>query len=436
MENAEEETAEPEETDLETEEPEETAEPEEDAEITEEAAPEEEALSLEAGAEDTEALQPEAETFDAGEESEFSDNAEAASVGTYKDEIDSGRFAEVNTLKWKVCGDSEDDEEMELVIYGSGAMPAYNSKYDTPWADYDDNITKLVVEDGITAIGDCDFEFSSSLKEVQLGNDVKKIGKEAFSGSSGLATINFPAQLESIGAQAFYMTDLQVVRMPDSVKSVGAGAFAYCSSLRDVVLSAGLTELVSEVFYGSSNITRIVVPASLKKAADKNFEYLGQTPYEMVVIQYTGTEAQWKALNFPLPELYSDITSVVYNFNMADVDAHIWSKTKFTDDLSAYDCTKGGTKSYHCILCGAREETVTVAPKQHNLWEMVIEPATINKTGLKELHCSDCNYETEVSIPKLKAFATLSKKPFTLNPQQKYTALSSGHAAVMRCGGR
>lgn len=428
VENAEEETAEPEETDLETEEPEETAEPEEDAEITEEAAPEEDALSLEAGAEDTEALQPEAETFDAGEESEFSDNAEEASVGTYKNEIDSGRFAEVNTLKWKVCGDSEDDEEMELVIYGSGAIPAYTSSEATPWTNYSMNIAKIIIEDGVTAVGDYAFEYFYSLKEVQLGNDVKKIGKEAFSGSSKLATINFPAQLESIGENAFSSTDLQIVRLPDTVTSVGANAFAYCSSLRDVVLSAGLTELASGVFNCANNITRIVVPASLKKAADDNFEYLGQTPYEMVVIQYTGTEAQWKALNFPLPELYSDITSVVYNFNMADVDAHIWTKTKFTDDLSAYDCTKGGTKSYHCIICGAHEETVTVAPKQHRLWETVTEAATINKAGLKSVYCYDCSYETEETIQKLTPFATLSKKPFTLNPQQKYTALSVKYA--------
>lgn len=148
----------------------------------------------------------------------------------------------------------------------------------------------------------------------------------------------------------------------------------------------------------------------------------------MVVIQYTGTEAQWKALNFPIPDTYSDIISVVYNFNMADVDAHIWTKTKFTDDLSAYDCTKGGTKSYHCIICGAHEETVTVAPKQHRLWELVTETATINKAGLKEVYCYDCSYEAEVSIPKLTPFATPSKKTFSLNPQQKYTGLSVKYA--------
>lgn len=433
VEEAEEETAEPEERDPETEEPEETAEPEEDAEITEEATPEEEALSLEA-ADDAEMLQPEEDTFDAGEESEFSDNAEEASAGTYKNELKSGRFDGVNTLKWKVCGDSEEDMSKQLIIYGSGEMPDYKDSLDAanvPWSYYNDEISEIIIQDGVTAVGAYDFDLASphSLQKVQLGKDVRKIGTSAFGGSKILSQVNFPDGLESIGDSAFNSTALQTVKLPDSVTCIGANAFAYCDELHDVILPSNLQKVEAGVF-DCTSITRVVIPASVQTIGKDAFSHFGSNSYDQAVIQFTGTKEQWDALDFPISEIYKNSVTIMYNFDWSRINEHVWSNKKFIDNADSYDCLKGGTKSYQCIICGAVEETVNIpAKKAHSdLTKLITQAATINQPEISYERCFDCSYEKEIVGKKLDPIATPSQKAVTLNPQQKYTKLSVKYA--------
>lgn len=444
VEEAEEETAEPEEItepeettepEEEAEESEETAESEADAEMTEETVPEEEALSLEEGADDAEMLQPEEDTFDAGEESEFSDNTEEASAGTYKNELKSGRFDGVNTLKWKVCGDSEEDMSKQLIIYGSGEMPDYKDSLDAalnvPWSYYNDEISEIIIQDGVTVVGAHAFDLGSphSLKKVQLGKDVQKIGAGAFGGSKILSQVNFPDGLESIGDSAFNGAALQAVNLPDSVTYIGANAFAYCDKLQDVILPSNLQK-VEEGVFNCTSITRVVIPASVQTIGKDAFSYFGSNSYDQAVIQFTGTKEQWDALDFPISEIHKNSVTIMYNFDRSRINDHVWSNKKFIDNADSYDCLKGGTKSYQCIICGAVEETVNIpAKKEHSdLTKLITQAATINKPEIRYERCFDCSYQKETVGKKLTPFATPSKKAFALNPQQKYTGLSVKYA--------
>lgn len=59
--------------------------------------------------------------------------------------------------------------------------------------------------------------------------------------------------------------------------------------------------------------------------------------------------------------------NIEYNFASDKVDEHIWSQEREWDGEDPYDCTVARTKSYHCIVCGAIDEssTVTVPGKEH-----------------------------------------------------------------------
>ena len=354
--------------------------------------------------------------FNAGEENAFS--AEVTAQGTYKKMLAGGTFPGTDTLKWKICGDSKTDKNKELVIYGSGAMPEYKSEDKIPWDSWR-GIKKVVIEDGVTSVSPYMVSDTSELNEVQLGKDVRKIGAHAFDGAQKLVQISFPEQLESIGAGAFNMTGIRSVKLPDSVKSIGEAAFAYCNDLTDVVLSAGLTKLPARLFYLSSEITRMVIPANIKTIGKDAVLDVGGNRYGKTVIQYTGTEEQWKTLNFSVDAENRKYITIVYNFDRKNLDEHVWTDKKFLDNEDTYDCTKGGTESYKCLICGASQDPSTIAPKKHNSYTYTEQEASINRPEIKITACWDCNYKKKTVGKKLSPYAKVSKTAIIVNPQQK-----------------
>ena len=67
-----------------------------------------------------------------------------------------------------------------LTISGSGAMTDYTLKSNSPWYSYKDEIANLIIEGGLTKIGDYAFFACKSLKSVVIPNSVMSIGEDAF----------------------------------------------------------------------------------------------------------------------------------------------------------------------------------------------------------------------------------------------------------------
>ena len=78
-----------------------------------------------------------------------------------------------NTLYWSFY------ESGKLVIYGQGAMADY-SWYDRPWYDYLSLITTVEIREGVTSIESSAFSGSASLKEAFIPANVISIGTNAF----------------------------------------------------------------------------------------------------------------------------------------------------------------------------------------------------------------------------------------------------------------
>ena len=77
------------------------------------------------------------------------------------------------------------------------------------------------------------------IKSVVIENGVTNIGNLAFYGCSGLASVRFPDSLASIGDGAFEgCSGLTSVRFPDSLASIGRWAFSNCPNLKSVSVPA------------------------------------------------------------------------------------------------------------------------------------------------------------------------------------------------------
>ena len=89
------------------------------------------------------------------------------------------------------CGENltyyYDESTKTLTISGSGEManynnPNYSSKNWTPWKSYQAYITSVIINDGVTSIGEHAFSYCGSLTSINIPNGVTSIGGGAFTG--------------------------------------------------------------------------------------------------------------------------------------------------------------------------------------------------------------------------------------------------------------
>ena len=121
-----------------------------------------------------------------------------------------------------------------LTISGTGAMKDWVSPV-TPWVSYRDRIKYLVIEDGVTTIGNYAFRGCTELISISIPNSVISIGDEAFSVCTGLTSVTIPNSVTSIGVGAFWFcTRLVSVTIPNSVNIIGRNAFKSCNVLTDI----------------------------------------------------------------------------------------------------------------------------------------------------------------------------------------------------------
>ena len=114
-------------------------------------------------------------------------------------------FSAIHAEKsWEIdgikCNLSDDGT---LTISGTGDMPSYVVEDDVPWYNYQGNIEKVVIKDGVTSIGKNAFSYCLSLTSITIPNSVTSIGERAFENCSSLTSLTIPNSVTSIGDCAF-----------------------------------------------------------------------------------------------------------------------------------------------------------------------------------------------------------------------------------------
>lgn len=143
-----------------------------------------------------------------------------------------------------------------LTISGSGQMDDYTESASAPYAKYSDRIKSVVVQPGITRIGDEAFYGCNALKSVSLGYGVKTIGSLAF-GRTTMSGITLPESLKTIEEQAFWKCSLESVIIPENVQVIGNGAFARCGMLKKVWIGHSVTDIGNAAFNYCVNLESI-----------------------------------------------------------------------------------------------------------------------------------------------------------------------------------
>ena len=189
---------------------------------------------------------------------------EEALVDTYALPGDDGAVASGKcgeNLTWSI-----DVEGGSLTISGTGAMWDYSeifvgdgdSHTTAPWYAY--SPTKLVLERGITYIGEFAFSGCGIAGDLTLPDGVTEIGENAFAYCSGLTSVVLSQSVAWLDNWAFLnCSGISSLTMPKGVTGIGYAAFRGCGSLTSVTIPASVIDINSAAFSNCSSLENIAV---------------------------------------------------------------------------------------------------------------------------------------------------------------------------------
>ena len=287
-------------------------------------------------------------------------------------------------LTWKLY------EDGTLTISGTGAMKNYDYN-DNPSPVYNNsNVKKVVIEDGVTSIGNSAFNECISLTSITIPDSVTSIGTYAFSGCRSLTSITIPDSVTSIGAYAFQScSNLTSITIPDSVTSIGASAFNSCSGLTSITIPDSVTSIGNFAFSYCISLTSITIPDSVTSIGS----YAFYNCKNLTTISLS-CKSSLKKSDF------GDKADLVSYTNQ-----HLLTKTA----AKAATCSESGNKEYWtCEHCGkyflsddtnpetakAVEQSECMIPAiQHKnaITRGAVEPTETDPGYSGDRYCPDCN---------------------------------------------
>ncbi len=300
------------------------------------------------------------------------------------------------------------DSDGTLTISGTGAIST--SWYEPPWEEYNDSITSIVVEEGITKVPDTAFVYVENLVTVSLPSTLTYFSGMAFVENFALEEIivaeenteyksidgvlftedektlvaypmnkageeyTIPASVTTIGKYGFVSNvSLKSLTIPDTVTVLERDALAYgkidtivfgngiteipenCiaySDTKTVVISDSVKTIASSAFYGADSLESLIIGSGVETIA----MYVFNNPKELSAIHYKGIEEDWKKITIDEP-----------NDAFNNKAVHFFAEDSYKEE-KAPTCADGHTEGYFCDECNAYITGEVIAAIDEHAW--------------------------------------------------------------------
>lgn len=314
------------------------------------------------------------------------------------------------SLSWSL------DSSGVLTISGSGRMNDFTAESKDAWRAYKTDIKSVVINNGVTSIGDYAFGTCFYLNNVSFPSDIKSIGTASFYGSYNLEGISIiPKSVTSIGIGAFsstyisiivdsqnaYYCDLdgvlfnknktrlccypggkgQTYTIPSGVTTIEPFAFSGNNDLSELVISSDVTSISDYAFDGCESLKIVTIPSSVETIGS----YAFKDCTNFTDVYYKGSSSQWGSIKIGIGNDYLNNATLHTSTNT-------WGDLNWSIDSSGVLTIYGSGEMKH--FTGTSEQAWRAYKKE--IKSVVISNGV---TSIGSYAFYDCDGLTGVMIP-------------------------------------
>ena len=224
----------------------------------------------------------------------------------YGNLIGSGTISD-SDITWSVY------DSGKLVIEGTGATPDWS-----PWFEYKERITDVIIGDGITTLGERNFINYPDLKTVTIKGALSKISNSAFEGCKQIKSITATGAVNAAGKKVLQLgecafkdcTGLESVEFTGSL-AVSKNAFEGCTSLRSIkVKESDMALLGNYAFLNCTKLTEADIPGKLLIQEGAFFECTSLKKFDFSNVSSIGKIAFYHCSSLESIVLPENVTAI------------------------------------------------------------------------------------------------------------------------------
>ena len=287
-------------------------------------------------------------------------------------------------------------DDYTLTISGTGKMNDYTIWQSLPWYSYTykdpflggEVIRSVVIQNGVTSIGDYAFFMCNGLTMVELPNSLITIGQNAFFGCNALTSIIIPDNVTTIKESAFHGCEkLQTVEISRSATDIEQFAF-YATDLKSITSHAATPPRLGERVF----IVRGYIPADIPVYIPSCSYYAYKTDPEWG--RFTNFIVDGKSTDFLNPEI------CMISVDRENHNKVVWKKQ---EEIYAHKIYREGN------IAGQFDLVATINDDTPNSWIDMESNARVRAYRYKITGIDACGNESELSAPHKTMHLTISQ---------------------------
>lgn len=256
----------------------------------------------------------------------------------------------------------------------------------------DETIRKVIIEDGVTTIGDYAFNACTVLEDVEIGSTVTSVGAVSFDYCISLKEVTLPDSVTIIEEEAFSESAIEKITLSKNLETIEMIAFLLCENLEEVIVPESVTSIGMVAFAMCPSLKTLTILNKdcelddtfiLNAIIDEETGEMIPVELETILRGYTDSTAQQYA------EMY---TSAGYPIKFEAIDAH---KHTPVAETKKENCSEDGYIITTCSSCGELISHEVVYAYGHSFEVKQVIAPTCLALGFTLYECTNLGCDQE-----------------------------------------